>query len=74
MFSYPEYLCLFKRGLEVWYSEPAVTTPILKLMAELVLNRSQRLNFDVTSANGLLLFKEASNVICAYGNPLLILI
>ena len=64
---------------------PQVTTPILKLFAELVQNRSQRLQFDVSSPNGILLFRltkdpilklnlfprEASNIICSYGNRIL---
>lgn len=29
--------------------------------------RSQRLNFDVSSPNGILLFREASKMICTYG-------
>lgn len=44
-----------------------VTTPVLKLFAELVQNRSQRLQFDASSPNGFLLFREASKVICTYG-------
>ena len=48
-----------------------VTTPILKLFAELVQNRSQRLQFDVSSPNGILLFREASKIICSYGNRIL---
>ncbi len=44
-----------------------VTTPVLKLFAELVQNRSQRLQFDVSSPNGILLFREASKIICTYG-------
>lgn len=48
--------------------KPFVTTPILKLMAELVQNRSQRLLFDVSSPNGILLFREASKMVCAYGS------
>ena len=44
-----------------------MTTPVLKLFAELVQNRSQRLQFDVSSPNGILLFREASKIICTYG-------
>lgn len=40
-------------------------------MAELMQNRSQRLNFDVSSPNGILLFREASKMICTYGNQIL---
>ena len=53
--------------MEIWYQDPQVTTPVLKLFAELVQNRSQRLQFDVSSPNGILLFREASKIICTYG-------
>ena len=48
-----------------------MTTPVLKLFAELVQNRSQRLQFDVSSPNGILLFREASKIICTYGTRIL---
>ncbi|URE41769.1 hypothetical protein MUK42_06737 [Musa troglodytarum] len=35
-----------------------VTTPLLKFMAEFVLNKAQRLSFDSSSPNGILLFRE----------------
>ncbi|XP_023948629.1 exportin-7-A [Bicyclus anynana] len=65
---YPVYMKVLLRGLELWYSEPAVSTPVLKLTAELAQNRNQRLQFDVSSPNGILLFRELSNTICAYGS------
>ncbi|XP_060088778.1 ran-binding protein 17 isoform X3 [Heteronotia binoei] len=68
---YPSYLPILQTAIELWYREPVCTTPILKLMAELVQNRSQRLNFDVSSPNGILLFREASKMICTYGNQIL---
>jgi exportin-7 len=34
-------------------------------------NKSQRLTFDVSSANGILMFKDASQIICSYGNQIL---
>jgi hypothetical protein len=37
-------------------------------MAEFVLNKTQRLTFDPSSPNGILLFREVSKVIVAYGN------
>lgn len=57
--------------MELWHHEPQVTTPVLKLFAELVQNRSQRLQFDASSPNGILLFREASKIICSYGNHIL---
>jgi len=46
---------------------------LLKLMCELCQNRSQRLQFDVSSPNAILLFKEASKWICSYGSRILTL-
>jgi exportin-7 len=68
---YPRYLPLFLKAIEIWYDEPFVTTPILKLVAELVQNRSQRLTFDISSPNGILLFREASRFVCTYGSRIL---
>merc|ERR1719342_1114749 len=68
---YPAYTPILHRAVEIWFQDPQVTTPILKLFAELVQNRSQRLQFDVSSPNGILLFREASKIICSYGNRIL---
>ncbi|KAL1509455.1 hypothetical protein ABEB36_004189 [Hypothenemus hampei] len=68
---YPNYTPVLLRAIELWYHDPQVTTPVLKLFAELVQNRSQRLQFDVSSPNGILLFREASKVICSYGTRIL---
>ena len=68
---YPAYTPILQRAVEIWFQDPHVTTPILKLFAELVQNRSQRLQFDVSSPNGILLFREASKIICSYGNRIL---
>uniref|UniRef100_A0A8D0ED84 RAN binding protein 17 n=2 Tax=Salvator merianae TaxID=96440 RepID=A0A8D0ED84_SALMN len=68
---YPSYISILQTAVELWYREPECTTPILKLMAEMMQNRSQRLNFDVSSPNGILLFREASKMICTYGNQIL---
>lgn len=65
---YPSYTSILINAVELWPHDPSVTTPILKLFAELVQNRSQRLQFDVSSPNGILLFQEASRLICSYGN------
>uniref|UniRef100_A0A452QP09 Exportin 7 n=1 Tax=Ursus americanus TaxID=9643 RepID=A0A452QP09_URSAM len=64
---YPSYMPILQRAIELWYHDPACTTPVLKLMAELVHNRSQRLQFDVSSPNGILLFRETSKMITMYG-------
>lgn len=48
-----------------------ITTPLLKFMAEFVLNKAQRLTFDSSSPNGILLFREVSKLIVAYGSRIL---
>lgn len=48
--------------LEAWADVPEVTTAVLKFMAEFVLNKTQRLTFDSSSPNGILLFREVSKV------------
>ncbi|XP_050294230.1 exportin-7 isoform X2 [Anthonomus grandis grandis] len=68
---YPNYTPILLRSVELWYHDPQVTTPVLKLFAELVQNRSQRLQFDVSSPNGILLFREASKIIYNYGTRIL---
>jgi len=58
------------RAIESNYDHPVAIT-ILRFIAELANNRSSRLNFEITSANGILLFREISKIICTYGNLIL---
>ncbi|KAL5546843.1 hypothetical protein UlMin_006530 [Ulmus minor] len=68
---YPARIPLLLRGISHYIDLPEVTTPILKCMAELVWNRAQRLTFDSSSPNGILLFREVSKLITAYGSGIL---
>ncbi|XP_076102861.1 exportin-7-like [Mytilus galloprovincialis] len=68
---YPTYTPVLHRAIELWYPQPCVTTPILKLVTELAQSRSQRLMFDVSSPNGYLLFREVSKMIVSYGSRVL---
>ena len=43
---YPSHMPLLLRAVEAWADTPDVTTPVLKFMAEFVLNKTQRLTFD----------------------------
>jgi len=38
---YPKYTGVLLKALDLWYYDQEVTTPILKLMAEIVQNKSQ---------------------------------
>nr|XP_039251152.1 exportin-7-like [Styela clava] len=68
---YPHFMSVMQKAIDVWCLDPTVTTPVLKMMSELVLNRGQRLQFEVSSPNGILLFQEASKMICLYGERIL---
>ncbi|GJP36962.1 hypothetical protein CLOM_g1463 [Closterium sp. NIES-68] len=64
---YPAHMPLILRTAQFWSDTPAVTTPLLKFVAEFVVNKTQRLTFDSSSPNGILLFREASKLVVAYG-------
>ena len=49
---YPNYTPVLHRAIDIWYQDPQVAVPVLKLLLELVQNRSQRLQFDIASPNG----------------------
>lgn len=68
---YPDYTPVLLNAVEFWPLDPTVTTPVLKLFAELVNCRWQRLQGNESSPNGILLFSEASKLICIYGNRIL---
>ena len=68
---YPQYFPVFVRAAETWFDVPEVTTALLKFMQEFVYNKAQRLMFDQSSPNGILLFREASKVLVAYGSRML---
>ncbi|XP_021857908.1 uncharacterized protein [Spinacia oleracea] len=68
---YPSRMPVLLRGISHWADTPEVTTPLLKFMAEFVLNKAQRLTFDSSSANGILLFREVSKLVVAYGSRIL---
>ncbi|KFM22754.1 Exportin-7 [Auxenochlorella protothecoides] len=68
---YPANFPVILACLEAWSGDPVVTTPLLKFVNEFVLNKSQRLIFDSSSPNGILLFREVSKVLVTYGNQVL---
>ncbi|KAL6562813.1 hypothetical protein OROHE_005400 [Orobanche hederae] len=68
---YPAHMPILLRGISHWADTPEVTTPLLKFMAEFVLNNASRLTFDTSSPNGILLFREVSKLLVAYGSRIL---
>jgi len=68
---YPRHTPLLLHTMEVFAEDPEVTTPLLKFVAEFVLNKTQRLTFEPSSVNGILLFREVSKLVVAYGRKML---
>ncbi|KAI8562570.1 hypothetical protein RHMOL_Rhmol03G0045300 [Rhododendron molle] len=68
---YPAHTPLLLKAITHWTDTPEVTIPLLKFVAEFVLNKSQRLTFDSSSPNGILLFREVSKLTVAYGSRIL---
>ncbi|XP_078427480.1 ARM repeat superfamily protein isoform X2 [Wolffia australiana] len=68
---YPSHISLLLKGIAHWADTPEVTTTLLKFMSEFVFNKAQRLTFDSSSPNGILLFREVSKLIVAYGRRIL---
>ena len=62
---YPQYIPILYHALEAWDNDPLAIT-ILKFFLEFVSNRSQRLNFDISSPNGILLFRETRYLLFYY--------
>uniref|UniRef100_A0A7N2M263 Importin N-terminal domain-containing protein n=1 Tax=Quercus lobata TaxID=97700 RepID=A0A7N2M263_QUELO len=62
---------LLSQSADILITPVKVTTPLLKFIAELVLNKSERLAFDSSSPNGILLFREVSKLTVAYGSRIL---
>jgi exportin-7 len=68
---YPTYFPFFRCVAETWYDDPVVMTALMKFLQEFVANKGQRIYFENSSANGILLFRETSAIVCTYGSQIL---
>jgi exportin-7 len=59
---------IFIGAVQKWASEPTISVPILKMMTEFVTNKNSRLQMSTSSPNGILLFRETSKMLVAYGS------
>jgi len=64
---YPAHFQLFLKIVQAWYMSPDVMNVLLKFISEFVYSRNQRISFGSSSPNGILLFKETSKLLCAFG-------
>ncbi|KAG2198377.1 hypothetical protein INT47_009782 [Mucor saturninus] len=67
---YSEYSSILLRAVEAWSPDPIVNS-LLTFYSEFVHNKSQRLGFEVSSANGILMFRDASQIVCSFGHQIL---
>ncbi|KAI8637367.1 armadillo-type protein [Parasitella parasitica] len=67
---YPDYMPVLMKGIQAWSPNPC-TNVLLKFFGEFVYNKSQRLTLEVSSANGILLFRDASQILCSFGQQIL---
>lgn len=63
---YPSRFALLITVFDRFWDDPAVAIPMLKFLAELSSNKAQRIEFESSSPNGIILFKEVSKVIQVY--------
>jgi exportin-7 len=68
---FPVAFPFLSRVAEAWSADTVVMVAVMKFLKELVANKSQRIQFDLSSANGILLFRETSSIVCIYGSKLL---
>mmetsp|Transcript_8389 Transcript_8389/g.12050 ORF Transcript_8389/g.12050 Transcript_8389/m.12050 type:complete len:1106 (+) Transcript_8389:82-3399(+) len=63
----PRHLPLLSRVADLWYDQPDVMISLLRFVQEFCHNKANRVNFDQSSPNGILLFRATSDVVCAFG-------
>jgi exportin-7 len=68
---HPNHLPLLAKVADVWYDQTDVIISLLRFLHEFCHNKANRVNFDQSSPNGILLFRCTSEVVCAYGRRLL---
>jgi exportin-7 len=68
---YPQHLPLMTKVADIWHDQTDVIISLLRFLHEFCHNKANRVNFDQSSPNGILLFRTVSDVVCAYGSRLL---
>jgi len=68
----PRHFPLMSKVANLWHDQPDVIISLLRFMQEFCHNKANRVNFDQSSPNGILLFRATSDVVCAFGRRALI--
>ncbi|KAL3796830.1 hypothetical protein ACHAW5_002516 [Stephanodiscus triporus] len=67
----PRHTPLLTKVADLWYDQPDVMISLLRFVHEFCHNKANRVNFDQSSPNGILLFRATSDVVCAFGRRVL---
>ncbi len=68
---HPIHLPLLAKVADLWHDQTDVIISLLRFLQEFCLNKANRVVFDQSSPNGILLFRCTSDVVCALGRRLL---
>lgn len=60
---YPDYFQVVNKTLNTYFDDDEVVQVVFKFLAEIVLNRNNRIRFDTWNINGLIVFKESSKYV-----------
>jgi exportin-7 len=63
---FPDYFKIVISCFQRFLTDPDVTIPILKLFSEIAHNKAQRIEFPNSSPNGIILFKDISQVLYGF--------
>ncbi|KAL3083211.1 hypothetical protein niasHS_011013 [Heterodera schachtii] len=67
----PNVFAVMIESVKRWTDNADICTPILKLVAEMTMNRQSRLTYDMHSCITVVLFRHVSSVLFEYGNRFL---
>jgi exportin-7 len=67
---YPEHFKTIIACFERYFTDPEVSVPVLKMLAEFAHNKAQRIEFSTSSPNGIILFKEVSVALSNYSRAM----
>ena len=67
----PRHTPLLSKVADLWHDQPDVIISLLRFMHEFCHNKANRVNFDQSSPNGILLFRTTSDIVCAFGRRIL---
>ena len=68
---YPSLFPLLPKVLEQYSFSDQVVTSLYRFLIELVTNRNSRIRFDVSTASGIILFKEIARILITFGKSVL---